>query len=136
MLFRVSSLGAGTALVGRLMLACLFVIEGYRKIGAYTDVESYMAQFGVSPRLLPLVILTELGGGLLLLLGAFTRAAAIGLAGFAVLAGFYFHRGADADSIIQFQKNMAIAGGFLILAANGAGAWSIDAAFRARRSAV
>ncbi len=79
------------------------------------------------------MIVTELGGGLLVALGGFTRAAAIALAGFALLTAWFFHRGGDPDSMIHFQKNLAIAGGFFVLAANGAGAWSLDALFWARR---
>jgi putative oxidoreductase len=128
-----SKLSAGTALVGRLLLAYLFVREGSGKIGDYAGVQDYMGQFGVSPALLPLVIITELGGGLLVAFGGFTRAAAIALAGFALLTAWFFHRADDPDSMIHFQKNLAIAGGFLVLAANGAGAWSLDALVGARR---
>ena len=127
------TLRSAAALVGRLLLTSLFVREGYGKIFDYAGVQDYMAQFGVSPSLLPLVILTELGGGLLVAFGGFTRAAAIALAGFALLTAWFFHRGDDADAMIAFQKNLAIAGGFLVLAANGAGAWSLDALVRARR---
>ena len=126
-------LRAGTLLLGRLLLAYLFIREGFGKIGDYAGVQDYMAQFGVNPALLPLVIVTELGGGLLVAFGGFTRAAATALAGFALLTAWFFHRGDDLDSAIHFQKNMAIAGGFLVLAANGAGAWSLDALFWARR---
>ncbi len=128
-----STLRAGTALLGRLLLAYLFVHEGYGKIGDYAGVQDYMAQFGVSPMLLPLVILTELGGGLLIAFGGFTRAAAVALAGFALLTAWFFHRSDDPDSAVHFLKNLSIAGGFLVLAANGAGAWSLDALFGARR---
>jgi putative oxidoreductase len=72
---------------------------------------------------------------MLIALGGVTRAASIALAGFAVLTAWFFHRGGDPDSMIEFQKNLAIAGGFLVLAASGAGAWSLDAAFKAWRSA-
>ena len=128
-----STLRSAAVLIGRLLLAVLFVHQGYAYVGDYASVEDYMAQFGVSSSLLPLVILTELGGGLLVAFGGFTRAAAIALAGFALLTAWFFHRGDDPDSMIHFQKNLAIAGGFLILAANGAGAWSLDAAFKAWR---
>jgi putative oxidoreductase len=128
-----SSLRSAVTLVGRLLLAFLFVREGDGKITDYVGVEDYMAKFGVSANLLPLVILTELGGGLLVALGGLTRLAAIALAGFTLLTAWFFHRGDDFDSMIHFQKNMAIAGGFLVLAANGAGAWSLDALFGARR---
>jgi putative oxidoreductase len=88
-----------------------------------------MEQHGVSSALLPPVILTELGGGLLVLFGLLTRWAAIALAGFCLLTGLFFHIG--ADQAIQLQKNIAMAGGFLALATVGAGPWSVDG-WRAR----
>ena len=75
---------------------------------------------GVDGRLLPLVILTELGGGLLVLFGLKTRWAAIALFGFCLLTALFFHLG--ADQTIQFRKNVAMAGGFLALATFGPGA--------------
>lgn len=77
--------------------------------------------------LLPLVILTELGGGLLVAFGLFARYAAFALAGFALLTALFFHWNfGDPDQVIHFMKNLAIAGGFLLLTAFGAGAWSLD----------
>jgi putative oxidoreductase len=124
-LMTAESLRDAACLVGRLLLAYLFVIEGYGKITGYADVQAYMAQFGVSPTLLPLVILTELGGGLLIALGLFTRPAAVALGGFCVLAALIFHRG-GGDEAIGMEKDFAIAGGFLVLAAHGAGPWALD----------
>ena len=111
-------------LVARVMLAYMFVVEGYGKIGDYADVGAYMAQHGVPPVLLPLVILTELGGGLLVLVGLKTRWAAVALGGFCLLTALFFHLG--ADQAIEFKKNIAIAGGFVALAAFGPASWSID----------
>ena len=108
--------------------AAIFVAEGVLDIPNYADVAGYMQAGGVSPRLLPLVILTELGGGLMVLTGFFARWAAIALAGFCLLTALLFHLNwADFNESIQFQKDIAIAGGFLMLAAFGPGAWSIDA---------
>jgi putative oxidoreductase len=112
-------------LLGRAMLAYIFLAEGVGKIGSYGYVAGYMTQNGVDARLLPLVILTELGGGLLVLLGLKTRWAAIALMGFCLLTALFFHMG--ADQTIELQKNIAMAGGFLTLAIYGAGGWSIDA---------
>jgi putative oxidoreductase len=112
-------------LLARAMLAYMFVVEGAEKIGTYADVVDYMQAAGVDGRLLPLVILTELGGGLLVLFGLWTRWAAIALFGFCLLTAFLFHLG--ADQAIQFDKNIAMAGGFLALAVLGPGAWSLDA---------
>jgi putative oxidoreductase len=116
-------------LLARAMLAYIFLVEGVGKIGGYAGVAGYMQAHGVDGRLLPLVILTELGGGLLVLLGLKTRWAAIALLGFCLLTALFFHTG--ADQAIQLQKNIAMAGGFLALALLGPGAWSLDA-WRAR----
>ncbi len=112
-------------LVARAMLAYIFIIEGAAKIASYAGVVDYMQASGVDGRLLPLVILTELGGGLLVLLGLKTRWAAIALSGYCLLTALIFHMG--ADQAVQFNKNVAMAGGFLTLAILGPGAWSLDA---------
>ncbi len=115
------------ALVGRIMLAFIFIMGGYNKIGGYAGTSGYMDKMGVPSALLPLVILTELGGGLLILAGWQTRIVSILLAGFTLLAGLFFHlKVGDGPNMIQFWKNVAISGGFLMLFANGAGAWSVD----------
>jgi putative oxidoreductase len=122
------------AFLGRVLLSAFFLHEGYDKIVNFADTVSYMEDFGVSPRLLPLVIVAELGGGLLVLTGLFARPAAIALAGYCLLTALFFHRGFDdADQVIHFQKNVTMAGGFLMLAAYGAGAWSLDALIAGRR---
>ena len=84
-------------LLGRAMLAYIFIVEGYGKIAGYAGVAAYMRDHGVSSALLPLVILTELGGGLLVLAGLKTRWAAIALFGFCLLTALFFHlrRGSD-----------------------------------------
>lgn len=122
------------AVVGRVLIAAIFVVAGWGKIGAYAGTQAYMASKGVPGALLPLVIALELGGGALIVAGLWTRAAAIALAGFSVLAAAIFHANfADPMQQVMFLKNLAIAGGFLLLAANGAGAWSVDTR-RARHS--
>lgn len=115
-------------LAGRILLALIFIVAGYGKIGGYDGTAGYMESMGIPGGLLPLVILTELGGGIAIVLGLFTRPVALALAGFCVLSGVIFH-GAPTDQIM-LMKNVALAGGFLVLAANGAGAWSIDAKLR------
>jgi len=82
---------------------------------------------GRAGTLLPLVIITEVGGGLHVLLGLFTRYAAIALAGFCVLAAWFFHyQPGDMGQMINFMKNITIAGGFLVLAGTGPGAFALD----------
>jgi len=86
-----------------------------------------MAAAGVPAALLPAVIATEVLGSLAIILGWKTRVAAILLAGFSLLTAFTFHNNfADQIQMIMFLKNVSIAGGFLLLAANGAGPLSID----------
>ena len=112
-------------LVARAMLAYIFIVEGAEKITGYAGVVDYMQANGVDGRLLPLVILTELGGGLLVLFGLKTRWAAIALAGYCLLTVLLFHLG--ADQVIELCKNIAMAGGYLSLAVFGPGGWSLDA---------
>ncbi|TXH02653.1 MAG: DoxX family protein [Nevskiaceae bacterium] len=114
-------------LAGRVLMAAIFVLAGYGKITAYAGTQAYMASAGVPGALLPLVIALELGGGLLLIAGFQTRLVALALAGFSLVSAVLFHSNlADQTMFIMFFKNVAMAGGFLILAANGPGAYSLD----------
>lgn len=114
-------------LLARLLLAWIFLVEGLAKIQDYAGTADYMESFGVSGRLLPFVIIAEFGGGLLVASGLWARWAAFALAGFCGLTALFFHADfADPDQLIQFQKNLAIAGGFLMLVAFGPGRWSLD----------
>jgi putative oxidoreductase len=115
------------ALLARLFLAYIFIIEGWTKINSSTTTAEYMLANGVSAKLLPLVILTELGGGILIAAGFMTRYAAVALAGFCLLTALLFHTDfSDFEQVINFNKNIAMAGGFLALVAFGPGSWSID----------
>ena len=123
----VSAVRNVTELAGRTMLAAIFLISGSGKIGAYAGTAAYMASQGVPGALLPLVIATEVLGGIAIVLGWRTRIAAILLAGFTLLSALVFHADfADQAQSINFLKNVAIAGGFLLLVANGAGPLSLD----------
>jgi putative oxidoreductase len=114
-------------LIGRVVLSIIFIQTGWSKIFGYAGTVEHMNAAGVPGALLPLVILTELGGGLLILLGLFTRYAAIALAGFCVLAAYLFHyQPGDMMQMINFMKNITIAGGFLVLAGAGPGALALD----------
>ncbi|EOD55736.1 DoxX family protein [Aeromonas molluscorum] len=115
-------------LVGRILLALMFVIAGWGKIGGYAGTQGYMEAMGVPGALLPLVILLELGGGLAIMLGLFTRSIAVLMAGFTLMAAFLFHyQPAEQMQMLMFMKNLSVAGGFLALAAAGPGAFSLDA---------
>ena len=114
-------------LAGRVLLAAIFILAGFGKIGGYAGTVAFMESNGVPGSLLPLVILTELGGGLCILAGFQTRIVAFLLAGFCLVSGILFHfQPADQGQMINFMKNLAIAGGFLALMSNGAGAFSVD----------
>ncbi|MGD9867471.1 MAG: DoxX family protein [Hyphomicrobiales bacterium] len=112
---------------GRVMLSLIYIWSGVAKLLGYSATAQYMASKGVPGLLLPLVILTELGGGLAVLAGWQTRWAALALAGFTLLAALLFHFDfGDRTQSIQFMKNVGLAGGFLLLAAAGPGALSLD----------
>src|SRR4030042_2931790 len=114
-------------LISRVLLSIIFIQAGWGKIFGCSGAVEHMQAAGVPGALLPLVILTELGGGLCILLGLFTRWAAIALAGFCVLAAWFFHyQPGDMMQMINFAKNITIAGGFLVLAGSGPGALALD----------
>jgi putative oxidoreductase len=114
-------------LAGRVLLSALFLLSGLGKLGAYTATAGYMASLGVPGALLPIVIATEVLGALAIIVGWKSRATALLLAGFTLLAAVIFHSHfADQIQMIMFMKNVSIAGGFLLLAANGAGSLSVD----------
>lgn len=116
------------ALTGRILLALMFVMSGFTKISAYAGTQQFMEAVGVPGVLLPLVILLELVGGLMIAAGFFTRVTALALAGFTLVSAVLFHANfGDQMQMILFLKNVSIAGGFLMLVAFGPGSLSIDA---------
>lgn len=117
------------SLVARILLALIFVLAGIGKLGAgYAATQAYMQSAGVSSTLLPLVIALEIGGGLALVVGLFARWAALALAGFALISAALFHHNfADQTQMVMFLKNLAMAGGLLLVFVHGAGGISIDA---------
>ncbi len=116
-------------LIGRILLAHIFIMAGINKLGAgYAGTQGYMESMGVPGMLLPAVIALEIVGGLAILTGFFTRYTAWVLAGFTILAGLLFHFNPDDQlQTIILMKNFAMAGGLLVLAGAGAGDLSIDA---------
>lgn len=115
------------SLIGRLFIAAIFLMAGVSKIGGYEATQGYMQAMGVPAGLLPLVILTEVVGAIAIIVGYQTRIVAFLLAGFSLVSALLFHFNfADQMQSILFMKNVAIAGGFLFLVANGAGDVSVD----------
>jgi putative oxidoreductase len=113
--------------VGRLLLALIFVISGVGKITGYAATQGYMEAMGVPGILHPLVIVLEVAGGIAIIIGWRTRLVALALAGFSVLSALLFHANlSEQIQMIMFMKNFAIAGGFLLLVAQGAGCYALD----------
>jgi len=116
-----------TELIGRLLLAQIFLMAGIHKITAYAGTQGYMEAMGVPGMLLPLVILLEVGGGLMLILGWKARWAATAMGIFSLAAAAIFHHNfTDQMQMIMFMKNLSIAGGMFVLAVHGAGVLSLD----------
>jgi putative oxidoreductase len=124
-------LAAASAWLGRLLLAAIFLHEAWAKLTAYGMAVAYMQAFGLPGWLLPFAIAVELGGGLLVIAGFYTRAAALVLALFCIATAVLFHTKFEVrNELLHFEKDLAIAGGFLVLAARGGGAWALDALYR------
>lgn len=122
--------------VARASMAAIFILSGLGKLGAPAATKAYMAAMGTPSALFWPTVGFELGTGLLLLVGLFTRPVALLLAGFSLATAFVFHnRFGDQIQMIMFLKNVAMAGGFLLLAKDGASRFSVDA-LRAGRSMV
>jgi putative oxidoreductase len=129
-----TTLANTAALVGRVLLAVLFIKAGWGKIGGFEGTAGYMASKGLPmPQvLLVLTILIELGGGILLAVGWKARWAALAIAAFVVPATLLFHPfwGIPADQVMNqsnhFFKNVSIIGGMLMVFAFGPGAYSVD----------
>jgi len=116
-------------LVGRILLAAIFIQSGYGKFLTLGDgsLAANIASSGLPSALAPFVVATELGGGILIAFGLLTRPVALLLAGFCLLtAALYHYDPANRGQMINFMKNVSMAGGFLVLLAHGAGGWSLD----------
>lgn len=116
-------------LVGRILLAVLFLIAGYNKIMNVGGTVGYFGKLGLPmPDILVwVVIAVEMLGGILLVIGWQTRVVAWGMAIFTLLAALIGHKfWVDASQTTNFLKNLSIMGGFLMLAVAGPGRLSVD----------
>jgi putative oxidoreductase len=114
-------------LAGRILLALIFIIAGAGKIADPAGTMGYMAAMGVPIILLWPTIALELLGGIAIVVGFQTRPVAYLLAVFCIVSALIFHRNfADQIQMVMFLKNLAIAGGFLLLASTGATGFSLD----------
>lgn len=121
------------SLLARLLLSLIFIQGGLGKLAAQVATTAHIAELGLPvPHLAYYVsVLIEFGGGAAILLGVLTRPVAVVMAGFCLVtaAVAHYHPG-DRGQMVNFWKNVAMAGGFLQLAASGAGAWSLDSLLR------
>ena len=124
------------ALVGRIMLAAIFITSGFSKITGFEGTVGYIASKGLPmPQIGAIIaIVVELGGGILLAVGFKARWAALALAIFTLVAGILFHNYWAVEAAqkmgqqINFWKNIAITGGMLMVFAFGPGRYSVDKA--------
>lgn len=128
-------------LVGRVALAAMFIFAGYGKFADIAGTAGYIASKNLPmPQVLAIAAgAVELIGGALTVLGWQTRLAAIGLFLFTAASAILFHdfwnmpEGAEREGqMIHAMKNLSVMGGFLVLAAAGAGRLSVDGAARSR----
>lgn len=129
-----STMTDGLALIGRVLLAWLFLVSGFDKIGAFAPTAGAIASKGLpmAEVLAAATIALEVAGGLLLVIGFKVRWVAAAFAAFTLFATFLFHAYwamPEAQQFVQklmFLKNLAIVGGLLFVVAFGPGRWSVD----------
>ncbi|RFP89039.1 DoxX family protein [Rhodobacteraceae bacterium 63075] len=115
-------------LAARVLLAFLFIMAGLGKLGDVEGFAGFMASGGVPAFLAWPVVLFEILGGLAILAGILTRPAALALAAFCLVSGILYHFDpSNQQQMTSFMKNIALTGGYIALAAAGAGRFSVDA---------
>jgi len=113
--------------LGRIFLSTIFLIEGTNKIFNYEETIQYMENFGVPEYLAIPAIILEILFPLLLIIGYQTKIAALVMMIFTIVVAIIFHTNFDDQmQFITFFKDIAIAGGFIIIFVNGAGKFSVD----------
>ena len=113
--------------LGRIFLSTIFLIEGTNKIFNYEETIQYMENFGVPGYLAIPAIILEILFPLLLIIGYQTKIAALVMMIFTIVVAIIFHTNFDDQmQFITFFKDIAIAGGFIIIFVNGAGKFSVD----------
>lgn len=124
----------GLLLVARVLLVVLFLKFGLGKLTAFASTADYMASTDLpAPSLMTIIaVVVELGAGLAIAVGFFTRPLALLLAFYTLFAAVvghpYWHMSGTMqyDSMINFYKNISIAGGLLLLIMAGPGRYSLD----------
>ena len=118
-------------IIGRILISALFLLNGIFKISNYDGTISWMESFGMPGILLIPAIILEIAGPVLIIIGYKTKLAAGFLSLFCIATAFIFHNDfANQMQLTSFLKNIALAGGFLILFVNGAKGFSLDNKFK------
>ena len=120
------------ALIGRILIAVLFILSGISKAAAPAGTQAYIASVGLPAPVLAYFgsMAVELLGSVLLIAGFRVRTVATGMTVYTLLTAVFFHTHfADQNQMINFWKNIAIMGGLLQVAAFGAGRFSVDRLF-------
>ena len=114
-------------LIARILIGILFLAAGAGKLGDVAGFTGYLTSGGLPAFLAWPSILFEIVLGLAIIAGYQVRVMALLGAGFCIVSAALYHFApADQMQMTMFLKNLAIAGGFLLLAANGAGAVAVD----------
>ena len=118
-------------LIGRILISALFFLNGIFKISNYEGTIGWMESFGMPGMFLVPAIILEIAGPILIIIGYKTKLAAGLLSLFCIATAVIFHNDfADQIQFTSFLKNIALAGGFLILFVNGAKGFSVDKKFK------
>ena len=114
-------------LAGRVFLSALFLIEGVGKLFTQEQVITYMEEYGVPGILFMPAVIVEILFPLLLIVGYKTRLAALVMTLFTLTVAIIFHTDfSDGMQLMFFLKDLAIAGGFMIIIAYGSNKFSLD----------
>ena len=114
-------------LIGRILISALFLLNGIFKISNYDGTIGWMESFGMPGILIIPAIILEIAGPVLIIIGYKTKLAAGLLSLFCIATAFIFHNDfGNQMQLTSFLKNIALAGGFLILFVNGAKGFSLD----------
>ena len=118
-------------LIGRILISALFLLNGIFKINNYDGTIGWMESFGMPGTLLIPAIVLEIAGPILIVIGFKTKLAAGLLSLFCLATAVIFHNDfSNQMQLTSFLKNIALAGGFLILFVNGARGFSLDNKFK------
>jgi putative oxidoreductase len=132
-----SSTSNSALLLGRVLMSAIFILAGFTKLTAAAATQAMFAKLGLPVPILAyaVTVAVELIGGLALLLGVATRPVGIVLGLWCVATALVAHSNlGDPQMRTHFMKNLAMAGGFVYVAVLGAGAFSIDAWLKRRKT--